>query len=184
MIRKLIPVILTAIALSGCSAKIVKEDRVIDVDPDQLDRAVYGDTMPEATPDHVMVGTKDDVTIDVNKQGVEHDPQNRVELQIWDVTATNFNNAPKCVTLMWQLMDFEYISFGPSEQFIRPLSAQKIGEMRQQYWVINGARVAFPPSGYLSSMRVRDPVADAKPGEECMHLTPEEDIVTEPTIEM
>jgi hypothetical protein len=183
MVRNILLVLIAAIALGGCSAKIVKEDQVVHIDPDKLDRAVYGDTTPQPTPDHVMVGMKNGITVDVDKKGVEHDSQNRVELQIWEVTATNFNDTPKCVTLMWQLMDFEYISFGPSEQYIKALTANKLGEMRQQYWVIDGARVAFPPSGYLSNMRVRDPVAGAKIGEECMHLTPEEDIVTQPDIE-
>jgi hypothetical protein len=174
---------LALLVLGGCSttkpisdSRIVPESKVVVVDPDKLDREIYGDKLPEPTPDHVMVGTKDGVIIDVDKKGTEHDPQHDIELQVWKVTATNMNHDPKCVTLMWQLMDFEYISFGPSEQLVRGEASHIMGEMKQQFWIIEGAKVTFPPSGFLSNMRVRNPVAGAKIGEECMHLTPEEDI--------
>lgn len=200
MYKQLAIIAAVGLFLGGCASKQpVPDHKVVDIDPLELERKMLGEQAGadgEPTPPHVVVGEKDGVKIEVHKRKTENSEQYLVKLQTWDVTAINYNHRDKCVTPQWKLMDFKYITDGPSEQFIKAHSMKKMGEMQQRAWIIDGVEVAVPPSGYLYDMRVRDAIADAKPGEECMflvpeediqderNLIPEEDIVTEPDIEM
>lgn len=175
-IRALIVLISLAV-LGGCSPTMIKESDIVTIDPESADTVRNGPVTYEPTPDNVIVGESNNISIEVQKRTVVKDEQaDGITLQVWDVIATNNNDNDKCVTPMWRLMDFEYISNGPSEQFVQRSSMVKIGEMQQRVWIINGVPVAPPPSGYLTNMRVRDTIAGARVGEECTHIVNEKDI--------
>lgn len=193
MYRQLTIVAIVGLVLGGCASRPpVPDHRVVDIDPLEMEREMLGKQAGDAepTPAHVVVGERGGIKIEVHKRGVEDSEQYDLKLQTWDVTAINYNHRDKCVTPRWKLMDFKYITDGASEQLIPAHSMKRMGEMQQRAWIIEGVEVAVPPSGYLSDMRVRNTVEDAKPGEECMHIFPEEDlvdeedIVTEPDVEM
>ena len=165
--------------VGGCSTspRIVDEKHVVTIDPESLDYALHGEMKYEPTPDHVVVGERDGVIIEVFKREmIEDELADNQTLQIWDAVATNTNSTPKCVTPLWRLMDFEYISNGPSEQLVGASSMVRLGEMQQRTWIIDKVPVAPPPSGYLADLRIRNPAQDAKPGDECTFITPEHNI--------
>lgn len=190
MVRLPIVVIGLALLIGGCSTtskkpsdRIVPESEVVEVDPDKVDHAIHGPMRYEPTPDHVVVGQDSGIIIEVQKREVVKDEQlGNIQLQRWDVTATNTLARDRCVTPMWRLMDFEYMSNGPSEQFVPGHSMVIMGEMQQRAWIIDGVPVAPPPSGYLADLRIRDPVPGAKQGDECSHIADEADIVPEDEI--
>lgn len=172
MQKRLLIIAVIGFVLGGCSTT-----RVVDVDPEKVDTNIHGKLKYQPTPGQVVVGEKDRVRIEVIKRGLFKDEQaDGLELQRWDAIAVNQSSKPKCVTPLWRLMDFEYISDGPSERLVRPHSSTYLGEMRQRTWIIDGVTVAPPPSGYLADLRIRGTVKDAKPGEECIHLADEDDV--------
>jgi hypothetical protein len=185
MSKFLLTILAATIILGGCSTtntRVVPEDDVVEVDPENMDYILNGPISYEPTPPIVVVGSDDNVFIQVTKQDHMYDDQFEQDIQLWKVTAQNTNQIPKCVTPRWRLLDFKYITEGPSEQFIPANSIIKIGEMRQVMWVVDGVPVPVPPSGYLADLRVRDVVPNAKQGEECLFLVDEDNIVKEEDI--
>lgn len=186
MNRTAILLLAAVVALGGCAtrdSRVTPEKDVVDIDPESLDYAMNGDMEYVSTPDHVVVGTQDGIIIQTHKMEAIYDEQAETDVQNWDVTATNTTNKGVCVLPVWKLLDFEYISNGPTEQYVPPFALTELGQMVQQLWVIDGVPVAPPPSGYLEELLIRDPVADAEQGEECTHLVDEADLVPEEDIE-
>jgi len=184
---RFITVALAVAMVSGCSTvkmlpedQVIKDDQIVDVDPDELDRSLFGELPLEETPPHVRVGEKASVSIEMDKKESEWHEQTQSYLQRWTATAINMNNEPKCVTPMWRLMEFEYTSFGPSEQMIPSLSSKVIGEFHQRTWQLGDVWLAPAPSGYLHAMRVRGTVPGAKVGEECNWITPDDEVINKP----
>jgi len=178
MFKHLLTITLIALFLNGCTTvRVLEENEITVVDPEKMDQEVYGKLKYEPTPDRVVVGDEDGIIIEVVKREIITDENaGNMKLQTWNAVATNTTPNDKCVTPMWRLMDFEYISDGPSEQLVRGHDIKTIGVMQQRTWIIDGVVVAPPPSGYLADMRVRGTVEGAKQGEECMHITNEDDI--------
>lgn len=179
MFKHLATIAAVALLLGGCSVTpgIVKEKDVVIVDPEKFDQHIHGNIKYEPTPDHVVVGEKDGVIIEVHKREVIKDElADDIQLQVWDAAVTNLSQTDKCVTPLWRLMDFEYISDGPSERLVKSNQMVHLGQMQQKTWVLDGVVVAPPPSGYLADLRVRGTVPNAKPGEECIHLVDEDKV--------
>jgi hypothetical protein len=154
---------LLALTLIGCGSANVRE---IDPEKEEMKR-LNGKQVPiQSTPDRVVVGEKNNITVEVTKWGTVR-PEKDVEQQIWDVNVTNEWKSAKCVSIIWRLMDFHFETTEPSIFYIEGKEKKHIGRMVQHVWDIDGVKFVLPPSGQIYGMEVRKPVAKAKRGEEC-----------------
>ena len=150
---------------------------MIDVDPEQAEsQLLKNQPLYQVTPDDLVVGSQDNITIEVHKTTPIYDDQTKGYRNRWRAFATNHNPTTKCIMPVWRLMDFEYVSWETSEFAVYPNKLKFIGEMIQKTWIIDGVKVAPPSSGYLYKLLVRNPEPNSQPGDECIHLINEKDI--------
>lgn len=115
----------------------------------------------DPTPDYVKVADEDDVIVEVNKTKPIRGAQGIV-LDVWNVTATNNSNIPKCVKIDWKLMDFTFETSQPYEFIVKNDKPVKVGRMTQNIWSFSDTAIAVPPSGYVDKFNVRDADYDEK----------------------
>ncbi len=168
-----------SLLLGGCATtRMVEEHEIVDHDPGQTAYDQQeGSTQAEPTPDHVVVADKDGILIDVNKIEPIYLEEHKVDLQQWEVLASNMNRKDKCVGVIWRLMDFRFESNHPTDVLIPAHQGVILGHMIQTTMVIDGVTVAPDPSGYIQAMRIKNPRDDAIEGEECLYLVDEDDVV-------
>jgi len=167
--------ILLAVLLTSACAP-----RIIDYDPELDDPYIAkGEAEGKPTPPYVEVANKKGIIVDVRRKddNTHFDEQTRLNLQRWKVSVTSSRSSDRCVTLYWKLMDFRLASDYPTSFLVKGKSSVIYGYMDQQPMDIDGVLVAVSPSGYVRSIYVTKPVKDAKPGDECLYLTDEKDIV-------
>jgi hypothetical protein len=197
MKRNLLIVLLGASILSGCAGNgivkegdiqteldVVPESNIDNIDPSEREKELYGEVVTaKPTPDKVIVGEKGHITIEVVKVKPLYDPILKKTLQVWNVNVINTNNSSRCVGPKWRLMEFEYISYGPTIQLVKGESTLVMGQMMQKGFKIGDVYLTPSPSGYLDDMLVSKPNRYAYPGDECTYLitedqyTKEEDII-------
>lgn len=175
--RQLLALTILAMFLTGCGSVMVKEEDIINYDPEFSDIGKDGEQYvpaEQATPDHVVVADLKGVAIDVSKGKPVYDEQAKAELQQWDVFATNSNRKDKCVGVVWRLLDFRFITNYPTDFFMEKSSMLHLGVMQQTTITVDGVKVAPPPSGYVKAMRVRAPNDEAlDDGDRCTFVEPE-----------
>lgn len=166
-------------AMVGCTAPMVKEADIVEVDP-------YDQPLPkeikafEPTAPIVELGANNEVlVIAYRAPDVEEEDGhgNDVSRQVWDILVTN--QSPyhdKCVAMKWRLMDFKLHTERETEFLVTSDTTERFGTMVGEIWDIDGVRVAPPPSGYIHDMRVRKPIPFAPDGEECLFIADEDDI--------
>lgn len=164
--------------LGGCGSapRIIDESEIYIYDPeqDQYNKMREAD-LPENSPPEITVGSKNNISIEVNKGTPFYDDEIRRYRDRWIVAALNLNDTGKCITPRWKLMDFNYITNQPSEFYIGPKRMIIVGEMVQNIWVLDGVPISLPASGYLDNMLVRNPNTSGE--EKCGFIVPEEDII-------
>jgi hypothetical protein len=157
-------VVLLVLFITGCGT-------VRDYDPEKEEIArakkhKEDTNLYEPTGPIVLVGEKKNISVIVEKIESIRDSE-FADRQVWEVSVANTAKEDLCVMLVWKLMDFEYISSEPAK-FLVPAHYQKtVGKMISNIWDFNGFRVAPPASGYLYSMEISKPEANALLGEEC-----------------
>lgn len=164
-------IVVLALLSSGCTIMGWGSVKDVDTEKEEVKRLREMKKKTEAdgyvaTPPIVKTADKDDVYIVVEKSMpiTEHD----YSRDVWHVFAENKNAQPKCVYVVWRLLDFEYISDEPAEFFITGKTRRPVGTMLQHVYTIDGVRFTAPASGYVHAMTVREPNKKARRGEECV----------------
>lgn len=156
------------VSIIGCAG--TPESRVKDVDPveKEMDRLKAGAMLYEDTPPFMMIASKRGTEIYAVKQNrtfQTNDPG--VRQARWKIMIENHRPYGRCVAVRFRLLDFDYISNHPQDFHVPPHGAVLAGVMQQKVWEINGVKFVPPSSGYVTALRLQDPVIDADPGEEC-----------------
>jgi len=180
---KLIFTFLVIVFVVGCSPMYVQESDIVDYDGGNLSKKEMKeirDDKGEPTADIVVLGEEDKVVIvALKKTPYKPIKDEEVVQDRWLINATNTNDRDVCVGIYWKLMDFKFISDYPTEFFLHKKESKAIGVMIQQVWELQGVKFTPEGSGYIYWMGVRDPVEDAKKGDECVHIEDEENITTQ-----
>lgn len=166
--------------LSGCGTTMVKEKDIVNYDPESMD-VFHEEGKPtyEDAPDHIVVAKEDGILVDVHRIADVFDEQADVERQRWNVFVTNTSHSDQCVGILWRLLDFKFITEHPTTTLVEENSMLHLGTMLGRVWEIDGVSFAPPPSGYVQAMQVRDPIKDAKAGDECLFLASEDEITVD-----
>lgn len=162
---KMLPLLLA----SGCT---IDTGMVKDIDPqkEELKRLGEGSVLYVDTPPFLTIADKKKMMVFAEKNPKTFQTNNidpAVRQARWTIKVLNTDNKNKCLTLEFRLLDFTYISDHPSEFFVPANSAKIAGTMLQKVWRIDGVEFVPPSSGYVSNIRVRNPVENAKRGSEC-----------------
>lgn len=179
MLRPLLIAVACTIALTGCGTNFnVKEEPDIEYDPEGDDFfQKNGVPLYEDTPDKVVVATERDIVVDVELTDPVYDEDAKIDLQQWNVYITNDGAQDKCVGIAWRLLDFKFISHEPTDVYVPSHSMKLTGTMVQTTWIVDGVKIAPPASGYVHAMRVRTPVKDSYPGDECLFIDGDDDLI-------
>lgn len=175
---KMIFVILSMLGLSGCATTTIRDYDGENISQEEKQQLMdeggiqYTESIIELISDNgiTIIATKTTPTLTVY-----HDYE--VVQDNWDITALNTTTDSECVTLLWKLMDFKFVSEYPSEFLVRHSSSLHIGTMIQQVWEIQGVKFTPDSSGYVAGMLVREPIPNAAIGDECTFIELERDIV-------
>ena len=153
---KYLPLIL--LLLAGCAPTVVNRD----FEKEKTDYIKkYGlkatDPLWQAPSNKVgIAGQKDDVMVVAYRDNDIHD--GGMELQQWKVFVKNNNDEPKCVQTFWQTQDFEMYTSYPDFLKIAPkTTVQNYARLTQQIWLLDGIKMALPPSAYVARLVVEDP---------------------------
>lgn len=162
--------------ITGCATIVDYDGEFSDVEQ----RQALEDGGVIYTEDIVNLADEEDIVIVASKSDtITFESDYEVKQDTWDIDAHNMGSKNQCVTLVWRLMDFKFVSDHPDEFYSPANSIVRVGTMTQMVWEIDGVKFAPDGSGYLYGMRVREPVKDAATGDECLHLIKDEDLVKE-----
>jgi len=172
--------LLGLLILSGCSNVTTIRDYDGENISEQDKQRMMDEGGIQYTEGVVELIEEDDVVIIAEKKNPLITIHNDYEVvqDKWTITAHNMSSDNVCVTLHWKLLDFKFVSDHPSEFYVPANALMYVGTMVQQVWEIQGVRFTPDGSGYVAGMLVREPVEDAKKGDECLYIEKEEDIVT------
>ena len=154
--KKLLPLLM--LSLAACTPNVkdrdfdkeeiayIKENGIKSTDP----------LWQKPTNKVVQAGKMDGVTVVMYRDTDIREGE--LNLQQWKALIINKNDEPKCVQTVWQLMDFQMYTDYPDFLKVPANSTfQNYARMTQKIWVLDGVRLALPPSGYIADMLVREP---------------------------
>lgn len=165
--------------LSGCAGnKIIDVDR--DVEKEKVMNDMFTDGVEYDGVNRILVDS-DDIIVKAVKADVivneyERFKKYEVKQDVWNIEVSNYSGNDVCVTLLWKLMDFQFVTTLPSSFLVLADATTLIGEMTEQVWEIQGVKFTPGGSGYVYQMDIDDPIEDADAGDECLNLVDEEDI--------
>lgn len=148
-------IVLSFLFIVGCTPTI--QDRDFEKEEVEYIRSHGVDPMfAPATKDDIFMGRKDGITVSLHKDTSTY--INGVESQNWFAVVTNENDDPKCVAIVWRLMDFEIINDNPELVYIKGHEINhNFTQLKQKLWYLNNVLFALPPSGYIHDVFIRDP---------------------------
>ena len=171
---------LTLISCTTFEPRMIPESEIVSYDLGKLSKEEQQKARKQKaqkTADTILFGVKENISVmAVKTVPYKEIIGDEVVQDKWDVVAANASDDDKCVTIIWQLMDFKYISEFPTEFFLKKHEMKKVGTMIQVVWEIQGVKFVPESSGYIYWLGVRDPVEDAKKGDECTFNIDEDDV--------
>jgi hypothetical protein len=178
--KKLTLPLISVLMFSGCASKIIEDTdpSVQHFDPDN-DVIEVPDGQAEPTEPNVILAEKNRVSVSAHKIETIEDEDTGIEKENWLIIYGNNSLYPKCVGVMWKLLDFNFETNYPTDVYMKSKSWLPIGNMIQGTWNLDGIQFAPEPSGYVAAIRVQDPVEGAKEGEECTFVEDDKNVIEE-----
>lgn len=167
---------LSLINITGCASQVVDWDG--DNIPLEEQRRIMDKSSVEYSEDVVTLATETGVAIIASKDSPTIQFQNDYEVKQdnWSIDAHNFTDKDQCVALQWKLMDFKYVSDHPTLFYVPKQSITRAGTMTQMVWEMDGVKFVPDSSGFIWAMGTREPVKNAKKGDECTFNLEETDL--------
>lgn len=106
----------------------------------------------------IQAGEQDGVRVTMSRGVDDVSSSTGTKLQNWYAVVVNGNDEPKCVAILWKLMDFTMITDHTTFIYLKPYeSLMDYAKFKQRMWDLDGVSLVLPGSGYIDTIFVEEP---------------------------